>query len=313
MLNSTVLDVAIGLVFSFLAISLGIGVMVEAISSIMKWRARTLLAGIKDLVNDQQFADLAKSLYGHASINPRGPGSSDPAKYRPAYIDPKLFASAFMDITGMSQAVLELATAGAATTPAAAVVKLRAAFDQKVSAATNKQIADLVHGMIDRALGDPEKLVAELGAWFDNGMDRLSGAYKRWTQALSFAIALLVAVALNVNTIALARALWEQPALTAKIQVDPKIPDAATALQTLETHLPAGWPNGHPFTKRDAAGNEIWFASGDLPEAVLGWILTAVATLFGAPFWFDALQSITRLKGTGPSPDEKKVRRAAAA
>jgi hypothetical protein len=31
-----------------------------------------------------------------------------------------------------------------------------------------------------------------LAEWFDNGMDRLSGAFKRWTQVLTFVIALLV-------------------------------------------------------------------------------------------------------------------------
>jgi hypothetical protein len=35
-------------------------------------------------------------------------------------------------------------------------------------------------------------------------------------------------------------------------------------------------------------------------------IVEAIATLFGAPFWFDALERIVRLKGSGPSPEEKK-------
>jgi len=46
--------------------------------------------------------------------------------------------------------------------------------------------------------------------------------------------------------------------------------------------------------------------------SLLGWIITAAAALFGAPFWFDTLQSIIRLKGSGPSPAEKASGRAAA-
>jgi len=42
-----------------------------------------------------------------------------------------------------------------------------------------------------------------------------------------------------------------------------------------------------------------------------GWLITAFATLFGAPFWFDALQQIVRLKGSGPSPSEKGTNAAA--
>lgn len=55
MFNSTVLDVAIGLIFTFLAISLAVSALVEAVASAMKWRSSTLLSGIKDLLNDPNF------------------------------------------------------------------------------------------------------------------------------------------------------------------------------------------------------------------------------------------------------------------
>ncbi len=44
---------------------------------------------------------------------------------------------------------------------------------------------------------------------------------------------------------------------------------------------------------------------------VFGWLITALASLFGAPFWFDALQQIIRLKGAGPSPSEEGTNAAA--
>jgi hypothetical protein len=54
-------------------------------------------------------------------------------------------------------------------------------------------------------------------------------------------------------------------------------------------------------------------AAGPVALAVLGWVITALASLFGAPFWFDTLQQVIRLKGAGPSPDEKTNKTAAAA
>jgi hypothetical protein len=54
MFGSAVLDLAIGLVFSFLTVSLATGTVVEAISSITKWRAKTLRKGIGELLNDPQ-------------------------------------------------------------------------------------------------------------------------------------------------------------------------------------------------------------------------------------------------------------------
>ena len=43
----------------------------------------------------------------------------------------------------------------------------------------------------------------------------------------------------------------------------------------------------------------------DLALMVLGWTITATSALFGAPFWFDWLQTLVQLRGTGAKPGEK--------
>jgi hypothetical protein len=70
MFNSVILDVAIGLTLSFLAVSLAASAIAEAISSVMEWREKTLLEGIKALLNDQDFNGIALQLYNHALVNP---------------------------------------------------------------------------------------------------------------------------------------------------------------------------------------------------------------------------------------------------
>ncbi len=45
---------------------------------------------------------------------------------------------------------------------------------------------------------------------------------------------------------------------------------------------------------------------------LFGWLITAAGTVFGAPFWFDLLQRVIRLKSSGPSPKEKQEDTAAA-
>src|ERR1700749_1351906 len=74
MFGSTILDVAIGLIFSFLAISLFTSAAVEAINSLLQLRAVNLKSGIMALVNDPGFAGLAKDLYAHPLVSPLGPG-----------------------------------------------------------------------------------------------------------------------------------------------------------------------------------------------------------------------------------------------
>lgn len=39
------------------------------------------------------------------------------------------------------------------------------------------------------------------------------------------------------------------------------------------------------------------------PLSIFGWIVTA-SVLFGAPFWFDLLQRLVNLRGTGPRPEQ---------
>jgi hypothetical protein len=76
--NTTILDVAVGLIFGVLAISLATSTVVAAVASVTKRPANTLLTGIKQMVNDLGFDALAKSLYEYASIDPRGRSGAAP-------------------------------------------------------------------------------------------------------------------------------------------------------------------------------------------------------------------------------------------
>ena len=152
-------------------------------------------------------------------------------------------------------------------------------------------------------------------------------------QFLSFVVALVLAVALNVDAITVAKALWQQSTLTANLKPPANVTidqsaAAREALRTLDSYLPVGWPNGFFVTtagtenplkgddgrpRTDNGGNLLYkFDKWEWALAIFGWLITSFATLFGAPFWFDALQRVVRLKGSGPSPEEKKTKTAAA-
>ena len=282
MLGSTVLDVAIGLIFTFLAISLAVSAIVEAIASAMKWRASTLLQGIKDLLNDPNFDGLARSIYNHALVNPQDSGTAKTEKALknpPAYMDPRLFADALVDVAKITQDSPD---------------KIKLAIDTNVK---DEQLNCLLKGFVDQTAGDLGKMRDNIAAWFDNSMDRVGGVYKRRTQLWSFAIALIIAAALNVSAVGVGEALWLRPMLARTIGPTTGLNPAA-ALTLLETlGFPIGWS--------DAAFNNLQTWNG--LEMLAGWLITATATLFGAPFWFDMLEQFVRLKGSGPSPAEKRT------
>jgi hypothetical protein len=319
MFGSTILDVAVGVVFGFLAISLFTSAAVEAINSYLKLRAVNLKSGIMALVNDPTFTGLAKKLYEHGSISPFGPGTAADTyqnkKELPSYIDKAQFARALMDVTGLSAA----SPAAAAQAPGPSAI---AAFNDQVAAISDPQIRDLVAGVVNRTSGDVKKIETEIGEWFDNSMDRLSGTFKRWTQLATFVIALVFAFAVNLDSLRVATQIWQHPAIAEGL----KIPDitllgantdqeAISKISTIfQGDFPIGWAANHFLEVSD--GKNGWLTLSQSPVSfispVIGWIITAFAALFGAPFWFDTLQSLIRLKGAGPSPAEKQGKTAAA-
>ncbi len=327
MFGSTILDVAAGVVFGFLAISLFTSSAVEAINSVLKLRATNLLSGVQALVNDPNFTGLARQLYQHGSISPFSPGGAGPQnpdpfadkKNLPSYIDKAQFARALLDVTGLSAA----APAQAAQAPGPQAI---AALDAQVAGIADPQIRQLLQGIVARSSGDLKQIEKEVGDWFDNGMDRLSGTFKRRTQLFTFLIALPIAFIFNMDSIRIGTMLWEHPSLAEGLKT-PTFPsallhgekpateeDAMLVITNMaEADLPVGWAPGHFLEVSNGHGgwDRVW-SPATIFSSLLGWIITAAAALFGAPFWFDALQSIIRLKGSGPSPDEKANNQAAA-
>ncbi len=184
---------------------------------------------------------------------------------------------------------------------------IKAAVTAKIA---DPQLQQFLNGVIDRTGGSVDAIRTEVAAWFDSAMDRVSGAYKRKTQLWSFLIALGIAAVLNVDSIRVAKTLWQQPMVTKAINSDVSIKatdGVASALGQLDTlGLPTGWP-GDTFATFISKPSFSWI------QVLVGWLITAFTTLFGAPFWFDALQQIVRLKGSGPSPAEKKANSGASA
>jgi hypothetical protein len=324
MFSSTILDVAAGLLFVFFAVSLAAGAIVEALSGFLTKRHDTLLQGIKDLLNDSAFNALAAQLYQHALVNPRNSGSGTSAaalnQNKPAYIDPKHFAEALIDILNTGSPTVQAPGPAAAGARAAAAVgpmtsditSINAAINHVVPVGTNPQINDLLKGIARRTNGNLNRMRDEIAGWFDSAMDRLSGVYKRWSQLVSFFIALALAVAMNASAIHVAKVLWAQPASAKVLEtVSKDQPDLQASLARLQqvSPLPLWWSHYSEDTANLSPGQcaLYWL------ELVLGWLITAAATLFGAPFWFDLLQKVVRLKSAGPSPREKREGTAASA
>ena len=148
------------------------------------------------------------------------------------------------------------------------------------------------------------------------------------TQKLLLGIGLTVAVVLNVNTIAIAHHLFrddvERATLVARAEAvsrdssflggsgEAQYARARAALDSLR--LPIGWDEvrlvlpWRTSVVRDASGSVRTVREFRLWEHVfeppVGWLLTALAAMLGAPFWFDLLNRMMVVRST-VKPHEK--------
>jgi hypothetical protein len=317
MIDNVAIDIAIGLTLMYLMLSLACTVINEFIATQLKLRAKSLHAGLIELLDDPTIRQAfyangviagtrkAFTSSGHVLWRAIFGGSASPAPPdapvdHPSYLSADSFVSAMI---------------GALTTASMAAGQSAATFDD-VKAAVEKlppsQIKGALLAKLTTCENDLVKFRLGLATWFDDSMERVSGAYKRHLRLITIVVALAVAVALNADTFAVGYALWANPALRAQMvavseQTEKNaLPnpggatptDVASALananKALRPMLPVGWP-----LTPSGDGTLWWFWL----VKVLGWIVTGLALSLGAPFWFDMLSKFINIRGAGPKPE----------
>lgn len=364
MTGMAILDVVIGLVFIYLLLSLFCTIVNEWIAQWTSLRARTLKRGIAELFGDRRWSQIvaatdAKALlesdtgkalkvgldnvrslteefYKHPLIESLRKGASEPS-----YISSGTFARTVIDIlrSRAGAAGIDLARADDLAAGFSALTKQ--AEDALAALETNKAISpelakkirDVLDGtsitrVIETLAVDTAATVDEvqkrLAIWFDEGMERVSGWYKRYLQYIGFAIGLVVAVVFNANTINMATALAHEPALRAalvqsatavaqscKSTDDCKAIDVVKSLQNKDRALPIGWYVEYLPCSNNGKNDKscaVDLATGAPWLWLLGLLVTALAMTLGAPFWFDILKKLVNIRTSGLVPEGKRNR-----
>jgi hypothetical protein len=286
-------DIAIGLMTMYLVLSLVCTSVNETIASAFKLRAGKLRKTLDEIINDPDFKQIFDR---HGLIVASSPGGA-----APSYLSGPTFALAVLD--------------SLTPTSAASFAQIQAA----AQALPPSRIKDLILGNLLTAGDDLQTLRTNLAKSFDSTMERLSGVYSRQLKWISLAVGLALAAALNADTIAVSKALWEertseQVTELARTIVSKGLQDVlptAKAGDELDKHLktasenidkardmlrplPLGW---NVDWKKASRGWSEWIAL-----KVAGLVLTGIALMLGAPFWFDTLSKFMRVRGTGDKP-----------
>lgn len=317
MFGSEMLDVAVGMIFIYLLVSVVCSAVREGIEALTKTRAAYLEYGIRELLHDVKAEGIANSLYDHPLIKGLFPGEYKPggeSKPRfftsgaklPSYIPAENFAIALMDIAARGPKTD--AVSGAPTSTEISLDAIRA----NIRNIGNPAVQRVLLTALDSAQGDLNKARAHIAAWFDSGMDRISGWYKRLTQWILFSIGLAVAIAFNIDTFAIANHLYKNEEARSVIVEQAKVISTGSipnikpedALEKLKSKgLPIGWPM-QESQKRE--GWPAWIPARVSTGIALifGWLITALAVSMGAPFWFDMLNKVMVIRST-VKPHEK--------
>ena len=167
-----------------------------------------------------------------------------------------------------------------------------------------------------------DKSIAEarhrIETWYQDAMDRMSGAYKRKLYIWTLLIGIIIAAFLNADSLAIASTLWREPlvrdALVAQAEQlnleDLGVSTGDNGQQAAEKNIqeikslpiPIGWLPENTPARGDTYGWKL---------KIGGILVSGVAAAQGAPFWFDIMKKLlefrSQTKGfTKKEDDESK-------
>jgi hypothetical protein len=180
------------------------------------------------------------------------------------------------------------------------------------------------------ASSDIQQFQAELESWFNSGMERASGVYRRNVKGVGLLVGLAIAFAINADTLYMFQRLSSDQAvrgsivqaanqleargitsaddlaneidvdqLSERMQGDLRALGSAVEETLADYPLPIGRTEAVMAAQRAAEAN---WPVPLIPQRLVGWSITALALSMGARFWFDLLRKVMSVRAAGDRP-----------
>jgi hypothetical protein len=214
------LDVAIGLFFIYLILSLLTSGIQELIATVLEWRAKQLKEAIQILLGDNkandpsaiQAQEIADKLWKHPLIKSLNQRKIIRDSFGPSYISSKMFAATLLEIL---QTEYNFNASGTIDDIVKSIKE-----NKTLDEAIQKRILSIAL-IAQRKASASEKgiksLEKEIRIWFDQSMERASGVYNRNVKGVTFFIGCVVTLALNADTFYILERLNKDAALRSSI------------------------------------------------------------------------------------------------
>lgn len=266
-------------------------------------------------------SSMSKVFYTHPAIKYLSQSSW---KSKPSYIAPDTFSNVVIQLLRGSykgqEAQMSLIQKTLEETPSISA----GIGDNKVVASIEPETLDYLKQLFYDAQNDLEKFKAGLEKWFNETMSSVSEWYKKQSQTLLFVIGLVIAVTFNVDAIAICKILSKDK--TAREQIVQLASRTLPAYDTLSTgvqKLRAGdsaaldIDKAYDIVVKDATDASAIMGLGSIFNGtysgkalqfhprqeggwvtILGWLITTLAISLGAPFWFNLLNKVIKLRAS---------------
>ena len=286
MLGSAVLELAVGMIFVYLLLSIVASAISGKISEILMWRSRFLEEGMRELImsgdwqtNKPFVKGIVNAFYNHPMIKglyrdnatisewllntpmlkSMRPYITDKNWVPPGTIDSKTFTLTLMDIVAPN------------ADKSSDVAALQTAI-KNAGPLQGTKLQQTLLSLVGTAENDVTSARKNIEDWFDATMEQITSLYTKRMRLISFFVGLVVALTFNVDTIAVANNLWRDPVVrsavsTAAADYAAAHPSPATNQVSIDAiqqqfnglNLPVGWR-----ACRDCVGNIFGFVPGDM-------------------------------------------------
>lgn len=319
MFGSGILDLVIGLVFIYFILSLICSAVREIFANLLDLRHAHLRDWLKNIFKDDSFSDEIMNHHLIAGLTTKGK--------KPSYIPDNIFSTVVFDLFASKWGHQE----GENTREG-----LSFDFEEiKQAIVKSDVLKDDLKRVLVQFAGESDSLFhfrTRVEVWFNQAMSEASGTYKQRSQWWILFVALATTMAVNVDSIAVSKFLYENPEareefadLATTFDQDSfkkiSLGDLPMKLDSVQTKVDSVIVNVQVSIKEIKAYSEL-LESSTLPMGwndktavapfsvawwtrFFGWMMTAMAVSMGAPFWFDMLNKLSNIRSSSKPPENR--------
>jgi hypothetical protein len=308
-------DTLIGFSLIMLAISMSVTLIIQWIVYITAMRGKKLLEGITDLIHhlDPQLLtldhaqEIATQVLTHRMLTP-GAGGLAEVVHREELVKILLELGSNPDSAARQALAAALTNLGisnpSGTLNAVNLLAMRLE-------ASHPELASHVREATAVITEAGSQFVAKINSWFDPTIDRVSESFTTYSRYWTVVISLLLAVCLQIDSFKIINRLSIDDSLRASLVQsvrDPQMPPPSTPLEKQT--------QDNVMQLRNLASDQLitWPAWPIATSWINGWkqssffgiLLTGALLSLGAPFWFNMLSNLVKLRPLLAAKDDEQ-------